>query len=147
MPNKYRIGFIVLIACWQMQAARSAINFHIDAGFAAQTLNEFSRQADLQILFDYPLLEQTMTPAISGEMEADEALEALLAGTGFTYDYVNTRTLAISPRPRVDSDALSRALRGFEFQAQSWPEGAGPRVHRLIVEIVGASDESYIATR
>lgn len=147
MLRRHRFGSIILLSCLQIPAALAAINFHIDAGNAALTLNEFSRQSDVQVLFDFVVINQLLTHSIKGEMEVDEALEALLSDTDMTYDYVNTRTVAVVLRTKIDSDALSRALRGFEFLTQSWPEDAGPRVKPLTVEIVGAGNQDYIAAR
>src|ERR1700761_8632012 len=70
--------------------------FHIAAGDAALTLNEFSRQSSLQLLFDYNLVRGRKTHAISGEYEPPAALRQMLADTGLVFDFVNERTLAVT---------------------------------------------------
>src|SRR5437879_8362152 len=67
--------------------------FHIEAGDATLTLNEFSRQSSLQLLFDYNVVRGRKTRAVSGELEAQAALEQMLVDTGLVFDFVNDRTL------------------------------------------------------
>jgi outer membrane receptor protein involved in Fe transport len=92
------IGLIVL----GLFVGRSALGapqlqtFHIEAGEASLTLNEFSRQASLQLLFDYNIVRGRRTRAISGEYVAPAALAKMLADTGLVFDFVNDRTLAVT---------------------------------------------------
>ena len=89
----------VLLAALASQPALAASKlrtFHIDAGDAAQTLNEFSRQSNLQLLFDYNVVRGRKTRAISGELPADSALRQMLVDTGLMFDFVNERTLAVT---------------------------------------------------
>jgi iron complex outermembrane receptor protein len=77
-------------------AATKLQTFHIEAGDATLTLNEFSRQSSLQLLFDYNIVRGRRTRAISGEYEAPAALKQMLADTGLVFDFVNDRTLAVT---------------------------------------------------
>jgi len=60
---------------WLLLPARPAFagqrlqEFHIDAGDATLTLNEFSRQSSLQLLFDYNIVRGKRTQAIEGEFD------------------------------------------------------------------------------
>ncbi len=78
------------------RAAPRLQTFHIEAGEATRTLNEFSRQSSLQLLFDYNVVRGRKTRAVSGEYEAPAALEQMLADTGLVFDFVNDRTLAVT---------------------------------------------------
>jgi hypothetical protein len=53
----------------------------IPAGPAAQTLKEFARQAQVQIVFDARSVEGVVTNAVDGRMEPAEALERMVRGT------------------------------------------------------------------
>jgi iron complex outermembrane receptor protein len=77
-------------------AATALQSFHIDAGDATLTLNEFSRQSNLQLLFDYNVVRGRRTRAVSGDYEPTAALRQMLAGTGLVFDFVNDRTLAVT---------------------------------------------------
>jgi len=78
------------------RAAPKLQTFHIEAGEATLTLNEFSRQSSLQLLFDYNIVRGRKTRAVSGEYAAPVALEKMLADTGLVFDFVNDRTLAVT---------------------------------------------------
>ena len=71
--------------------------FDIAAGDARVTLNEFSRQANLQILFDFAALRGRQTHAVAGMLPPAEALKSMLTDTGLSAQDVNERTLAITP--------------------------------------------------
>ena len=49
---------------------------------AAQSIPEFARQENIQIVAPVSQLHGIKTQAVSGRMELDEALRALLVGTG-----------------------------------------------------------------
>src|ERR1700732_2353782 len=90
------LGLLVLgLLCGlPARAAPRLQTFHIEAGDATRTLNEFSRQSSLQLLFDYNIVRGRKTRAVSGEYEAPAALKQMLADTGLVFDFVNDRTLA-----------------------------------------------------
>src|SRR5882757_6045543 len=92
------IGLIVLglLAGRPVLAAPKLQTFHIEAGEATFTLNEFSRQSSLQLLFDYNIVRGRRTRAVSGEYAAPAALAKMLADTGLVFDFVNDRTLAVT---------------------------------------------------
>jgi iron complex outermembrane recepter protein len=73
-------------------------HFELAAGDASLMLNEFSRQADLQVLFDFNLLRGMTTRAVTGDMDASDALNSMLEGTNLAVDFVNDHTLAVTPR-------------------------------------------------
>jgi len=96
------LGFLVfvLLVCPPVPAAPKLQTFHIEAGDATRTLNEFSRQSSLQLLFDYNLVKGRKTRAVSGEYAAIAALQKMLEDTGLVFDYVNERTLSVTPLSR-----------------------------------------------
>ncbi len=56
--------------------------FKIPAENTAKALNDFARQANLQIMFPYDLASQHNAPAISGQFTRADVLTRLLDGTG-----------------------------------------------------------------
>jgi iron complex outermembrane recepter protein len=72
------------------------VEFHVEAGDAATTLTEFSRQARLQLLFDYNLIKGHPTKALNGVYEPSEGLRRLLADTDLVFEFVNSRTLTVT---------------------------------------------------
>src|SRR5882757_841486 len=73
-------------------------HFDLEAGDASLMLNEFSRQSDLQVLFDFNILRGMKTRAVTGDLEASTALKSMLKGTNLVFDFVNDHTLAVTPR-------------------------------------------------
>jgi hypothetical protein len=63
-------------------ASTSKKNFSLPAGDAATTLKSFADQSGEQILYPAELVRGTKTNAVSGELSAREALDAMLANTG-----------------------------------------------------------------
>jgi len=87
---------LLLWACLPALGAPKLQTFHIEAGDAARTLNEFSRQSSLQLLFDYSVVRGRTTRAVSGDYAPAAALQKMLEDTGLVFDFVNDRTLSIS---------------------------------------------------
>lgn len=71
-------------------------SYDIPAGPAVETLNEFSAQSELQLLFDYNIVISYMTPHVQGMLTAQKTLEKMLRETNLTYDWINDRTLAVT---------------------------------------------------
>jgi outer membrane receptor protein involved in Fe transport len=76
------------------------IEFHVAGGDATSTLTEFSRQAHLQLLFDYNVVKGHLTQPLEGRFTAPEALNRLLANTDLEFDFVNERTLAVMQKQK-----------------------------------------------
>jgi iron complex outermembrane recepter protein len=76
-------------------ASPEAVEFHIASGEATLTLNEFSRQTGLQLLFDFNLVKGRITQAVDGSYEPRDALRHMLENTGLAFAVVNERTLAV----------------------------------------------------
>ncbi len=83
---------------WSPAASASVpVTFHIAAGEATLTLNEFSRQSSLQLLFDFRQVRGKRTLPVEGSLEPQDALRRMLTNTGLGFDFVNERTLAVTP--------------------------------------------------
>lgn len=99
----------------------------IPAGAAAQTLKEFARQAQIQIIFDARSVEGVVTNAIDGRMEPAEALERMVRGTPL---YV-----------RHDDTTGAFAIIRRESTGSRWPEA------RLLHTAAGAPRECTLWIR
>lgn len=72
---------------------------HIGPGRADRTVNEWSRQTGLQVLFEFKTLRHSSTHGVSGELDNLQALRAMLEGTGLVFDRINANTIAVIPQP------------------------------------------------
>ena len=102
--RKYRLACSVAIcALFAIPAAAQPRKINIPSEEAAKSIPEFARQENIQIVAPVSQLHGINTPAVSGSMMLDEALKALLVGTGLevaTNDgstVVLRRTAAVSP--------------------------------------------------
>jgi hypothetical protein len=77
--------------------------FNIAAGDAPAALNEFSRQANKQVLYEYTILQTRQTHAVEGMLQPSEALKSMLKGTGLVANNVNELTVAIVPDRQASS--------------------------------------------
>ncbi|WP_400770375.1 TonB-dependent siderophore receptor [Methylosinus sporium] len=62
-------------------------SYRIPAGSVASALNVIADENDLHVLYDARLTHGRVTPGLSGKYSVREALGALLAGTGLTYEF------------------------------------------------------------
>lgn len=85
-------------------ASAAPIAFHIPAEPAPRALRAFAAQAHVQLLYDYKALVGLETPAVEGRMEAPAALALLLKESGFKFQKINNRTIAIMPESSPADD-------------------------------------------
>jgi iron complex outermembrane receptor protein len=122
------------------QTALSRHTVRIAAQPLGQALQALGNELKLQIVYRSAVVGRLATPGISGDLNADEALGALLAGSGLTYHYLDEHTVTIvpleettdansrrvpdrPPAPRPDAAAASRtAAAAAESRADAgWP--------------------------
>ncbi|MGC4030041.1 MAG: TonB-dependent receptor [Steroidobacteraceae bacterium] len=86
----------VMAASVERPGQGSVFQVRIDAAPLSMALRELARQTGLQIgRFSDDAAMQPQVGPVTGELTSVQALEQLLAGTGFTYRFVNDRTVAI----------------------------------------------------
>lgn len=85
-------GLVILAHC---SKGHTQGLFQIEAGEAGYTLNEWARQSDRQILFDYLEISTVITSGVYGEMDPYEALGRMVQDTGYVFDVVNERTAVV----------------------------------------------------
>ena len=90
-------------------ASESTISFDIPQQRADLALTQFAEQANLTLLFPFDGVRDRTANALTGEYTLDEAIEALLAGTGLTPTFKNALVLdiAIDSDPTQDEDSMN----------------------------------------
>lgn len=81
-----------------MACAAAAGPINVARGDAPQTLKQWSSQADINVIFDYPELQGITTLAIANEKNRYRALNRMLKGTGLTYEHISSQTVSIFKR-------------------------------------------------
>lgn len=77
------------------QAQVRAVTLDIKAQPIGSALNEFARQSGVQVLFYSDVSDGVSVAGLAGTFAPDAALTKLLSNTGLTFEYVNSRTVAI----------------------------------------------------
>ena len=102
MPDIALICGSVLAALFLAESAGAAqtLSFKVAAGAAPQTIAEFADEANVQIIYKWDDIAAIKTPAVVGSYELREALRVLLAGTGLTFELVDSGSVVIFERQR-----------------------------------------------
>jgi hypothetical protein len=97
---------ILLVACGGVRGTERTelIAFAIESQPLTDALNEFARQAHVQIMRrdEEVSLEGLVAPEVAGRYSAEDALKRILSGTQLKYEFVNSRTVRIATSIRVD---------------------------------------------
>ena len=73
---------LALVACGGVE--KCYVN--IPEGSAPLTLKEFAKQASVEIVFNAPSVVGVTTNSVEGRMTPEDALDAMLSGTGLSYE-------------------------------------------------------------
>ena len=94
-------GLALLPLCMaQAQEQQSAqFTFALAAKPLPQALSDFSRVTGISVIYTDEAPYGLSAPAVSGQMSATQALQRLLANSGFTFRQIDARTLALEPVP------------------------------------------------
>ncbi len=98
--------------------------YNVPAGPLGTALLAFGQQAGIQFTVDITVTKGKRTAGIRGSMNAEQALGALLGGTGLTYRFTGPRTVEIETLPvtgdtrmlgpvRIEGAESGRALAGI----------------------------------
>ncbi|KAF1717038.1 hypothetical protein CSC74_09260 [Pseudoxanthomonas yeongjuensis] len=80
--------------------------YDIPSGNLIQTVNGISQKSGVQIVYDIELLRGKSIGTIKGRLSTTQALDKALAGTGLTYEFINSSTVVLkkgapTPAPRT----------------------------------------------
>lgn len=91
-------GFSTLaLALGNPAAAEGERLFSIPPGNAIDTLNTWTDQSGIQILFDFPTAQPWRTHGVVGTLRPLDALSIMLRDTPLTYEIGNPRTVYVIP--------------------------------------------------
>lgn len=129
-----------------VSAAETPPNPQLPSGDALESLNEFSRQTGLQLIFAFSLVQGKKTQALDGSLPPVPALSQLLKGTGLEFSFVNERTVALvaAPPPRAASRRKAPTIERVivvkaDEDAGIEPSHYGPQLRRPDIDLSGES--------
>ncbi|HEV7137853.1 MAG TPA: TonB-dependent receptor [Steroidobacteraceae bacterium] len=101
-------------------------SFDIAAQPMPSALRAFAAQAHVQLLFDYKALAHFKAGPVKGGMDSKDALARLLRGSGYTFQQVSDRTIAVRPAAVSAADPPSAAAApASSGSVQDPPQNAG----------------------
>ncbi|MBY8828013.1 TonB-dependent receptor domain-containing protein [Hephaestia mangrovi] len=130
------------------EAAR-AIRFDIEPQSLAAALDQFAREAGVQILYPYAIATTHRVAGLHGTMQPRAALEQLLQGSGLAIASFDDRTIAL----RVAAPAPQRRRRVGRSEARPAPPPASSPAPEILVTgraadaALSAAEESYAVTQ
>ena len=113
MASKRKYWLACGVAISALSAAPAAAQLRslsIPSEEAAKSIPEFARQENIQIIAPVSQLHGINTPAVSGSMELDEALKALLVGTGLEVASNDGATVVLRRTEAARSDTDDMAV-------------------------------------
>lgn len=75
--------------------AQAVTQFDLAAQPLADALRALGAQANINVLFDPPIVAHRQSPAVKAQLTVDEALGRLLEGTGIKHQFLNERTVVL----------------------------------------------------
>jgi iron complex outermembrane receptor protein len=127
-------------------AAEAARSFDIPAGAADQSLQQFSRQSGLEVVFGTATAVQIKTNAVKGSYAPQEAMTRLLDGTGLVA-VVNPRTGALTVSCDPNDSRVAPMTSGDRPGTSSDRRSAADEAIALSPFTVNAdADKGYLAS-
>lgn len=77
------------------------LGVYIPSGDAPRELEEFSRQTDISVLYDFSIVRFYLTRSVVGQLKPLDALKVMLQGSNLTFEVVNDHTVAITEVVRI----------------------------------------------
>jgi outer membrane receptor for ferric coprogen and ferric-rhodotorulic acid len=86
--------------------AQQALSYDIAAGPLPTVLNQFARQAHVELIYDAPLTQSVTSPGLKGSFGAAEGLSRILAGTGLSYRQTGPNVFTLERAATSDASTV-----------------------------------------
>lgn len=93
---------LVFVSPSRAESTITVMEFDIPAGKLADALDRFGEQSGLQVAYDQATVEGKRAVRVTGPMPTAEALNHLLANSGLSWKYVNSKTVILNA-PATDT--------------------------------------------
>jgi len=107
------IGCAVAVTAWA-QAPESVHDYSLPAASLAQSINAIGQSNDVQVIYDAALLEGKTAAPVSGHLTLSQALDKALAGSGLTYELVNSGHTVVIRKAALPSQKNNPTAPGNE---------------------------------
>ncbi|MGK6320713.1 TonB-dependent receptor [Sphingomonas sp. DT-204] len=115
----------VIAAPAAAQAAETVrVPIDLPAGRLDKALLQVAQQTGVQLVFTDPAIARARSPRLSGRYTAHEALDALLAKSGYTWRYTGPNSVRVIAR--ADAAATTAAMRPIALVQEAAPTPPAP---------------------
>lgn len=112
-------------ANFQVAQATADIDFAVPAQPLATALTAFGTQSGYQIAVDPAVVADVSSPGVTGRMQPEAALDALLAGTGLVWQLVEANSVLLTRPAGDDSTQLAPLAVEDQMEATTTTEDSG----------------------
>ncbi len=102
--------------------AQDTRTYDIPAGPLADVLNQYARQAGVELAYHADLTGNASSPGLKGSYSLAEGLSRILAGTGITYRQTGPRAFTLEPAPTADAGAVQLGPVRVEGQGDTFAQ-------------------------
>ena len=92
------------------QEAAKSVTYALPAGPLSQTLTAYGQQSGIQVTFLAAVAAGKTSPGFSGQATPQQALDAILQGTGLSYSFPDATTVAISEPTENSAATIDGAI-------------------------------------
>lgn len=96
---------IAILATASIAEAQARSKFDLPSQPLADSLRAVGSQANVNVLFDPPLVAEHDAPALKGEYTTGQAFTLLLMGTGITHEFMNDHTVVLAEATATSGSA------------------------------------------
>jgi len=101
---------LVLLASAAHADGQAAVKFNLPSQSLAESLRAVASQTQTNILFDRVLVRGLMAQPLDAQLNLDQAMRRLLAGTGLTYRKTDDKTVVIEPADKTGASSTTRDI-------------------------------------
>jgi iron complex outermembrane receptor protein len=101
------LGWLFL-SCAVQADAQVTVKFNLPSQSLAESLRAVASQTQTNILFDRVLVRGLMAQALDAQLNLDQAMRRLLAGTGLTYRKTDEKTVVIVVADKTGDPSITR---------------------------------------
>ena len=155
---------LVFLSCAVHADGQATVKFNLPSQTLAESLRAVASQTQTNILFDRVLVRGLMAQALDAQLNLDQAMRRLLAGTGLTYRKTDEKTVVIvladktadlstthnttgpgSPAPTQHlASAGSLSAGGFDAQSSVAKESAATKLEEITVTARRREESLYV---
>jgi hemoglobin/transferrin/lactoferrin receptor protein len=98
--------------------AQETASYDIPAGPLSTALNQFARQAKVELIYDAPLTQNATSPGLKGSYDTADALSLLLAESGVTFRQTGARVFTLARTRQAAGDGSAVTLGALQVEGE-----------------------------